>query len=82
VITPESSGTVQGLLHVVQIHTFLVNFEGVARIAIINSIVMVVPNAKYWSMGTQSLVERVHEGRIQPVMPPQRWDGRDVGLEE
>jgi hypothetical protein len=44
---------------------------------------MVVPNAKYWSVGTQCLVKRVHEGRVHPVMSPQRWDGRgrNVGPE-
>ena len=69
-MTPMSSGTFLWLFYVVQIDTFLVDFEGIARIAIVYTIVMVVPNAKHWCMGTQYLIKRVHEGRVQPVMPP------------
>ena len=81
-IPPVSSGTILGLLQIVQIDALLVDFEGVARIAIVYSIVMVVPNAKYWGVSSQDLVERVHESRIHPVVPPQGRDGRDVGPEE
>ena len=82
VISPVSSGTVLGLLQIVQIDALLVDSEGIARIAIVYSIIMVVPNAKYWGVSTQDLVERVHESRVHPVVPPQGRDGRDVGPEE
>ena len=70
------------LLEIVQVNLLLVDAEGVRAVAIINPVVVIVPDSHHRGGVSQLPIELIAEGVVEPVPTTQCRNKRDMIREE